>query len=254
MKNSTFLLLIVVLATVLTQWACQHKQDTLLEPVNEDISIMEAKSWLTAKNANARLKGKEIGLGPEEFWHLAQKQYFTNGNAVITLPLTYGYKPVTAYLKEVPKGNEKIDLASHFVQSKMLIYKDQKGNVTAEVIRIIPTDENRLQNQHVKGNTFSGYVIRYDSEGKTLVRGLFYKDGDLVDSFDLNSQRNGRQAFDCTIWVEQPEYTYEPSTDLFSEERPRFVEVSVPCPPINYGGGSIGNPGGGPTGGGITGW
>ena len=58
MKNRSFRFLLVAFGTILTQWACQPTREMLVEPASQDISIDEAKSWLTSQQTAARSGGR----------------------------------------------------------------------------------------------------------------------------------------------------------------------------------------------------
>ena len=268
MKNRVIRLLIVAFCLIGTQWACKPAQEMAVEPLNQDITIEEAQSWRTTQQVTARLGGARADIRGEEYWSLAQKQTFTNGRSLVVVPLTYGYEPVTAYLNAAPERGKPLDVAGHMIQSKLVIYKDDKGAMQANLIRIIPTDEDRAKNKRVKADSFSGYVIRYDASGKVALNGWTYRNGKLKDNFDYTTRKGGRMQGVCTYFISRKlretammggGSDVPPSSSgsvyvHFGGATYELSAISAPCPTSDGGGGSdYGGSGYGSGGGGAVG-
>ena len=200
----------------------------------------------------------------EEYWPLAQKQQFSNGRSAVVVPLTNGYEPATAFLNESPQAGKPLDVAGHFIQTKLLIYKDDKGGLRTEQLQIIPTAADRSQSSRVKAASFSGYVLRLTGDGRTPLTGLTYHNGKLRDVYDYQRQRSGgRQEGTCSYVISR-KYEGDPPAELGSggggssstgyiSFGGSYYELSVysaPCPAVEGGGGGGGSGGGGGGGGG----
>lgn len=135
-----------------------------------------------------------------EFWNLARKLTYANGLPVVVVPLTYNYDKVTASKRNGLEGKKAIDKTDYTVQKKLLIYKDQKGNILADVITVIPTDDNRKKSKNVKGDSFDGYVLAYDNAEKKFMGGWYYKNGKPGNRVRMTG-KGGRVTGDCDILV-----------------------------------------------------
>jgi hypothetical protein len=192
MTNSRFRIAFVALCVLFTQWACQPTRDVLIKPIAQDISIDEAKAWLTTQQAAARLGGAERQSRRNEHWDIARKQTSANGRAVVVVPLTYNFRQLLAVPKSENDKVDAIDEANQAIQSKLLVYKNDQGTVQAELIHIIPTPESRKKSKKVKGSSFSGFVFSFNQTGDTPLTGLKYKDGKVVCKAKPAATRNGR--------------------------------------------------------------
>lgn len=192
MKNRSFRLLIVAFCTILSQWACQSTRDVLVEPIAQDISIDEAKAWLTTQQAAARIKGNKRQSGRNEHWDIARKQNSANGRSIVVVPLTYNFSQLLAVPKSDNDKVDAIDAANQAIQSKLLVYKNDQGAVQAELIHIIPTQESRKKSKKVKGSLFSGFVFSFNQTGDRPLTGLKYRDGKVVGKAKPAATRNGR--------------------------------------------------------------
>ena len=199
MINRSFRLVVVALCTIYGQWACKPAPDTV-KPIEDNLTINEARAWLTTYKKSLRAGEKEV-LSIEAYWHLAQVQTFTNGQAVVVLPLTYGFEPATVFRGQAPQGAQLADVATHAMQSKLLIFKDANGILTAERIEIIPTEAYRAANPRIQASSFTGHVIRYAHLSNTRLTCWTYRNGQLVDKLDYSLLKGGRQTDMCTYFV-----------------------------------------------------
>ena len=208
MKNRSFRFLVVALFTVLTQWSCQPTRDMLVEPASQDISVVEAKSWLTRQQAMISSKAKKSNDSRNDYWSLAKKTKYTNGTNVIVLPVTYNYSNTLGYWASKTAKDGPLDPDKYSIQSKLLMFKDAKGNLQSEFIQIIPTDDYRQKNKRVIGKNFSGVVARYDKEGDAPQSILAYKDGIFIGSLTASSIKSGRLSVeiscDCCLVIGTP--------------------------------------------------
>ena len=202
MKNRATRLLIVAFCLIGMQWACKPVQEVVIEPKAQDISIDEAKAWSVKENAKTDPSGKQSKDDLNEYWCLAQKMKYTSGANVIVVPVTYGYKHMLGYWTTKIERKEPLDPAYYSIQTKMLVFKDAKGDIKTEYIQIIPTDENRSKFKRVVGSSFSGLIVRCDKEGANPQSVLVYKDGVFVGSGKPLATRSARYAgCECCIFV-----------------------------------------------------
>ncbi|AQG80644.1 hypothetical protein [Spirosoma montaniterrae] len=204
MKHRIPSILLVVLAVLLVQWSCRSERDNLVQPVPPDLSIEEAKSWFTNQPSNARQAASKSNIIRNEYWSAAQKLNFTNGWPVVVVPLTYNYDHAMAFQNIKPGSAARLKKEDFEVQKKLLVYKDPKGNMLADVIVIIPTDDNRRKNKKVKGDDFDGYVLAYDRTETKYLGGWIYQNGKAKRREILKDNKGGRLAGtmgDCDILV-----------------------------------------------------
>ncbi len=219
-QNSSKSLIILLMATVLLS-ACEPKSDVSVKPVYPDITIAEAKAWFVPQSAGAKVGSEKPATRRTEFWNLAQKQTYANGLSVVVVPLTYNYDQATASKQDVLGGKKSVDKTDYMIQKKLLIYKDPKGNILADVITVIPTDDNRKKNKKVKGDSFDGYVLAYDNAEKKFMGGWYYENGKPTNRARLLTGKGGRVMGDCDILVYKNE---------------------GPNPPAQVGGGGLSDP------------
>ncbi len=253
MIQNTIKSLILLLTVAVIVSACRPEQEMAVVPTLPDITIAEAKAWFTGQNANARLTGGQSTTRRTEHWEFAEKTTYKNGLPVVVIPLTYNYDYQTASGRETLGGKKNVKKIEYIVQKKLLVYKNPKGMVQADIISIIPTDENRKKSPKVKGDTFDGYVLAYDKTEKNFMGGWYYKNGKAKNRVRLTGSKSGRVAGDCDILVyvnrgsDAPAHVggggSNPDTG-FRDEQGNYWELDHVIPmPCGQDGGDNGNPG-----------
>lgn len=171
----------------------------------QDITIEEAKTWMNAQNAGARLAGGSKTIRTE-YWKSAERTTYTNGWPVVVVPLSYNYQQQTAFVGSAPKN--KIDANDYKFQSKLFVYKNDKGQILADVVKILPTDEDRKENKKVKGEKFSGVVLAFDQSETKFMGGWFYEKGKAKKRARIRSYKTARVAnggvSDCAVVLYSP--------------------------------------------------
>jgi len=264
MKTSRFVCFIVALSAIFTQWGCQPTRDALVAPISQDISIAEAKAWLSKQQTTARLATQKSANRRNEYWYLAKKQQFTNGDPVVVVPVTYNFKPVYALAADKNGVKKKSpNQEDYYIQSKLLIFKDKIGQWQTNLIQIIPTEADRRANKRVKGVSFSGTVLVYTDSGSDLLEGYTYENGKVKGRFRPLSQSKGRMLmarYECGYYLIFDDNDTESGVGFIEVdgEIVRAIFVKTPCSDDDSGGstgggfgGSIGGGYGGSTGGGT---
>ena len=197
--------MVVTLFTALSQWGCQPAQQDAVDPASQDISIQEARGWIDTQKSGARLGADGRKVSRNEYWNDAQKLTFINKRPVVVVPLTFDYEQLSAFIGADADKKKAKDAEEHVIQSKLLVYKDDTGKMQADVIDIIPTEDDRSKNKKVKGDSFSGYVLTRTQNGAGLGTGWVYEKGKLTGSFTPTA-KGGRTVTCVNISIVQTYY------------------------------------------------
>ena len=80
------------------------------------------------------------------------------------------------------------------MSDKVIMYKDESGNIRSELISIIPDEDYRAKkSKKIEGKDFSGYIIVSNYENGSLIGAWLYKDGKDIKQVRLkDNSPNGR--------------------------------------------------------------
>ncbi|QHV96569.1 hypothetical protein [Spirosoma endbachense] len=176
-------------------YSCRIQEDSSGIPAKSvAITIDEAKSWYeTSSTARARVATKK--QNQLAFWKYAQQGKLANGIDVVSVPLLYNSTaPVSVQSDENFTKKDSLyslpsfDRAGYQIQQKLLISKDENGNLRSVTITIIPERNEQRKKQAVKKATFSGVVLLMNDAGDNYKIGWRYKIGKLTDTFSPPDQ------------------------------------------------------------------
>ena len=206
LNKSTFV--VALLFLVATIWSCRTTFDNQVQPVQNPVSIAEARTWFENKGANARADA-QAPEGRLVYWKYAVNDVLPGGVPVVVVPLLYGFEqpimvPKDGYTQQVGKSaklkQQKADLQ---IQKKLLITKNATGNYQSCVMSVIPSDDYRAKNKSVKKDKFDGLAMIYDETETTYLLGLRYKNGRLKEVLKPSQSSGGRRDGSCYKGVYQ---------------------------------------------------
>jgi len=145
-----------------------------------------------------------LAFGPEASVH----RWTFRGDTALDVRLRTRHRFVNAS----PQPKDLAAIADHFIQTKLLIYKDEQGVIQADRIEIIPSQTNRSAHRRVRADSFSGTVFRFSQYGQTPLSCLTYKNGKLVGTYDYSKRQGGRQQDMCTYFVSRKLPPLAPAT------------------------------------------
>ncbi|TAE24342.1 MAG: hypothetical protein EAZ91_20570 [Cytophagales bacterium] len=197
-------LVVLIACIALNGISCRVQEIEKVESsVSQDITIEEAKTWMQSQKAGARVAvgGSTIRT---EYWSEAKKVNYENGLPAIMVPVLYNFQKSTGMTSK-PVNGQKYDKRDYTFETNLVVYKDEKGKLLADVVRMIPLPGSKNSNSKMNGKDFTGYVLAYDQTEKSFMGGWYCEKGKATSKIKLNRSKSARVASsDCDILIYKP--------------------------------------------------